>query len=96
MDDLRPLHRVLLAIEAWQCAARQDPGTYTERGPTAKAVDRMLGLTPGHARQLVQSVRDRGYVLSMPSWRGNKQRLSLTDAGRAYLRAGCPMRASDG
>lgn len=100
MPDLRPLHRVLLAIEAYRSAWQIDPSCHDPNGPTARAVDGLLGLDEGRTRMLVYSVADRGFVLSMPPWRGAAQRLSLTDAGRAFLEAGCPLqlrgRGTDG
>jgi hypothetical protein len=95
MSDPRPLHRVLQAIEDWRLQSLNDP-EFSPAGPTAKAVDKMLGLVPGHTRQLVQSVNDCGYVLALPPSRGNAQRLKLTEAGRAYLAAGCPRRVHGG
>lgn len=90
--SLRPLHRVLLAIEAWAKAAKRRPRLYAPEGPTANMVDGFLDLADGMTRQLIYSVREFGYVCGLPPYPGAAQRLTLTTAGRQYLAAGCPMR----
>jgi hypothetical protein len=87
---MRPVLQVLLAIESYRSAAQIDPGVYDLRGPTARAVDRFLGLPEGKTRQLVQSLADRDFVLSLPRGRGKTQRLILTEAGRYWMEDGCP------
>lgn len=82
--------RILLAIESYRSAARIDPERYDLRGPTAKAVDRFLGLPEGRTRQLVQSLRDTNHLVAHPPRRGAAQRLLLTAECRAWLDAGCP------
>lgn len=86
---MRDVLRVLLAVESYRVAASLSHD-YDARGPTAKAVDRFLGLPEGRTRQLVQSLRDTNHLVAHPPRRGAAQRLLLTAEGRAWLDAGCP------